>query len=649
MMPFFEVEGPDGKVYEVDAPDADSAVHAIKTIGSAPQSQEPPAATGREQRGLILPFVTDAQGKTTVGVPDILHAPYMAAKRMLTGETTPQTITGADVLALGGIAPTPSVAGLGVAGRPVARAATTTAAEAAPAAARAPVNIADAGVAARNRAVELAGELGVEIPEAAVGGRAKQIVAGSVRDLPVIGDPLVAAAQKATRQLEGRVRGVADELGPSSRAGAGQAVRDEIGGWIETGSGKEAAKLYEPVERIVRDAEAVLDARKIGKQHATQTLDSTRAIVDEIVSLARESKIEPPAIVRRMSAAINSGMGLTYRGLQNLRTQIGDMMSGRITPEPGMDSRALQAIYAGLSKDLEALVQGLGETAYGEAGRKFARRAWEAANAQFAAQIAAKREALAKVVGLKGDAAGEEVIGRIVSYAGAKKGADIVRLHQARSVVGEEAWADMAGAALRGMGQTKDGWSLARWRTEYANLSEPGKLALFGKAHKETLDKVFELGALEERLARIGNPSQSGRLLAVISAPTVAISAPMAFVVSVLGGSLLANALARPATARAVQRTMQAAKAYDSRGSEGARQLLAQSVKMLAAALAAEGEADAGEIERRAADILRKAEAPVRVSTPEEALRLPKGARFIDPDGVQRRNQSPAGPSRQGV
>ena len=116
-----------------------------------------------------------------------------------------------------------------------------------------------------------------------------------------------------------------------------------------------------------------------------------------------------------------------------------------------------------------------------------------------AAAAEGRRETLTKIIGAQADAHGEAIVDRIMAMSTARKGADIARVLQARSAIGPAAWDDVAGSILRTMGQAKDGWSLARWRTDFSRLSPEGRDALFGSgpgSHGETLGKVFGFHAM---------------------------------------------------------------------------------------------------------------------------------------------------------
>ena len=288
-----------------------------------------------------------------------------------------------------------------------------------------------AGVS-RNEALQAADRIGVTVPRgAASDSYAVQAAASMAKELPVIGTKLVKAGRKALGQLESTVAGVADDLGSGSTLTAGYALKDDITNWLKTVSKDEADAIFEPVTALVKNARG--------------PLSRTGVAARDLIKRAEASGLKPPAIVEELKTAL--GKDMSYEAMQYLRTQIGDRMSGQIAPEAGMSKRALKAIYASLSQDIEFIV---GKTA-GEKGKA----AWAQANDQFRTQIASRRDALSKIVGSDGAATPESIVSSLITMAGAKKGADIGRLQAAKETVGQQSWDDLASATVGQMGRDK--------------------------------------------------------------------------------------------------------------------------------------------------------------------------------------------------
>lgn len=387
--------------------------------------------------------------------------------------------------------------------------------------------------------------LGLEIPRAAATDSlvAKQM-SGALSVVPGVGSPIVKSAQKATADLDARVQGLVNDLGGATPQEAGQAVKHDAVGWMKDGSKREGTEIYRDVEALMVGAEG--------------PLTKTKEAVNDIVQVAAESRLPPPQIVRIISDAVNDPNGLSYEGLQNLRTQVGDMLSGKIAPEPGMSARALRHIYGSLSDDLRDMARSAGANAVSKRNAKKggARgvEIWDEANARFQTEIVEKREALSRLVGLQADAAPEAVVATLARMAGSKGGADAGRLQQALAVMTPETRRDLGAAVIAQLGRDKDGFSPAKFRTAYeGNLSPVGKQLLFpDKAHRQALDDIATVSKSFEQLQRLGNPSGTGRVAGLLTAAGGAVSAPLTTIGLAVGGYTLSRLLAKPVTARKV-------------------------------------------------------------------------------------------------
>ncbi|MDH4981465.1 hypothetical protein [Hyphomicrobium sp. D-2] len=383
-----------------------------------------------------------------------------------------------------------------------------------------------AGVGSREAALQAAERIGVDVPRAAAGGYVARSTGAALRDVPVVGDPLVKASERALVQIEGVANKVADDLGGSSTLSAGYAAKDAITGWIEAGSKADAAEIYAPVRALISDTKG--------------PLTSASFVAQQIRSHAEEIGLKAPSVVQEIERAAAMGER-SFDQIQRLRTEIGDRMSGAIVPEPGQNEKALKALYGALSEDLDGLAAKAGDKA---------KAAWSQANDVFRRQIADKRKKLVKIVDVDGEANAETVAQRLTQMAAAKRGADIERLRAARETMGDDAWGELGSAVVANMGRSKDGFSLARFRTDYAKLSGDGKALLFTPEHRQALDDIATVSKSFEQLDRLANHSRTAVSGSIFGAGYAAITSPMQVLASMLGGRALATVLARPATAK---------------------------------------------------------------------------------------------------
>lgn len=574
-------------------------------------------------RGTLLPFVEtmgpDGQRRQGLGLPEVIAGPAQAADRLLTEPPLPGTGQNA---AAAPDALQASQMGIGSVRTTATREFTNEARALAnqmgpPAPVQGPVRAPPVPVESVG---DVAARAGVDLPRAAVGGQGTRAVAGTVRELPFVGAPLVKAANRATEQMEAGIGRVADDLGPSSRVGAGQAARDSIVDWVERRSSDDMARAYDDLDNLINPATAVPLSRTQAAVKALRDSDVASATRDgqAAINLVREAIARP---------------GMTYDGIKGLRTSIGNRLSGDID-DSGISNRALQSLYGALSEDLRFAVGRAGTGKKG-GGAGPALAAFERANAR-ASEIFEQRTALTKIIGRQADAPGEAVADRILAMAGARRGGDIERIGLARRVMDPAAWDDLAGSIVRQMGRHNDEFSLARWHTEYTKLSDAGRTALFGSgrgSHRAALDDIAQLAKYAKELQKYGNPSQSGRFASLVAAPAWVFAHPASFITAVTAGRFAANYLAKPVTAQAAAQALKAAKALHRQPSSlGRHQAFVASVKAMAAAM---GE-DPAEVEAR---LLENMPAP----SPRAPASIDASVPSVEPQPLN----AMAGPDRQ--
>lgn len=459
----------------------------------------------------------------------------------------------------------------------------------------------------RDELLEAAGRVNVPVPRAvASDSDAVRRLAGGVGEVPILGTPIPKSVNRGVEAIgeaaETTARGYGSASGPLN---AGEAAAQGMMAWIKGGSQAVDRRLYDRVDRLVNP-------------NITRQLAETRT---EVQSLIREMQVSGGDAHRRaielVSDAIGRPAGLNYEGLKRLRTEIGARISGDIVPEAGTSMEALKRLYGALTVDLGVLI--------GSAGGQRASQAFNLANSVHR-QIAERRQDLARIVGAQGDVAPERVFERLLTMAQSRNGADFGRLEQARKAMGQAAWGEVASAAVARMGRdTQGAFSPQRFITAYGKMSDNGKNALFGRSRgaglRQALDDIQTVSERFAQLQRMGNPSGTGRVVSVGGLGTAAAGmfvSPMAALTPLIGTSAVALALSRPATAKAVSRWANAYLTAATSNTQGAMAVLTQASRQLAEAL--DGEEGASP----------------RPQTFEQALKLQKGTRFTDPNGVER-------------
>lgn len=408
---------------------------------------------------------------------------------------------------------------------------------------------------------EAADKLDVKIPAvAAYGdstlGQGVQNLAGKITTVPFVGAPLTKATRAALDDLEGAAdtvtskylqKGNAPLPSPEDAAPApvGDTVKSSLTSWIKGKGSQDSPQLLERVYKTV-------DQRV--PNNITSPLPNTTAAVQRLLAKDTESfsDVSAPAIAQ-VTAAINEPAGLSFKGMKDLRTNIGAMIDDGLLPNAGTVKPALKQIYAGLTADLDATVAAL--------GGKGAVRAWDFAES-VARRVADRREQLAKIIGSDGTMNAEGVVDRLVRYAGSQSTADLEKLTLARKTMGDT-WDDVSASAIQRLGRNQaNDFDLGQFTKRYEALSTKGRNVLFASTAKrdlkDDLDALSVLGTKFKMLQSYLNHSGTGGTVSVLGAMTAVANGGMAGIGAVLasavGGNGVARWLARPANLKATVR-----------------------------------------------------------------------------------------------
>lgn len=386
-----------------------------------------------------------------------------------------------------------------------------------------------------------ANRLGVDVPRfVATDSMATQRAAQGLRNIPFAGDPIVSSAQRLSDDLGQAADNIVTGMGSGDRVLAGQTAGTGIRDWI-TGRSRDAVKkAYDAVDDAV-------DATVTGD------LGSTRNVIADILAKRQNAQITGDSKAVNLVVDAVQSRGLNYQGIKDLRSSIGEMQSGGILPE-GMSGSELKRIYGALTDDMRDIVKAGGS----ERGVQL----WERAN-RFNAQIARRREELAKIIGKDASAAPEQVFDRIFSMASDKGGGNINRLIQARKAIGDDDWREVGSAVIARMGRDgSDNFSPNRFVTAWGKMSDGGKAALFpDKAHRRALDDLFTVSTKAgPAQSMFANPSGTAQNIGFAGLGVSAFMNLPTTLGTILGGRVLASTLSQPATATSMARM---AKVYN--------------------------------------------------------------------------------------
>jgi hypothetical protein len=412
-----------------------------------------------------------------------------------------------------------------------------------------------AGQAAR----EAADNLGVELPRGATSDNmlVRRATEGALR-VPYAGDPLIEAGQRATQQVGQAALRTADDIagggavGASGRLSAGEAARQSIENWIR---GAPAANPNGSRAMVDQAYDAVRNA--MTNPGATTTLDNTARVAQQIASERAAARMGDSPAVRQILDAATDPQGLTFQGIQTLRRSIGEALNGGVLPAE-ISEAEMKLIYGALSSDLARAVQ--------NGGGQNALAAFQNAN-RLAEEVARRREQLAAIIGVNRNnpASGEQVFDRILAMASERSAANLRRLYEARRAMEPADWQDVAGTIVQRIGRDQEGnWTPNLWRTAWGNISEEGRTLLFGpanSAHRRALDDIATISSrMVENTRLFGNTSGTSNMTGAAALGAGLMGNTLSTLAGLVGGRMLGNWLAQPATASSTANWMRAAQ-----------------------------------------------------------------------------------------
>jgi hypothetical protein len=414
---------------------------------------------------------------------------------------------------------------------------------------------------------EDAARVGVDLPRAAATSTeamdsARSRLAGGISEVPFVGSPLVRASRNAMEQMDQAATRIAGEYagGPTTAAKAGEAVEESIGDWISRRSARELSGKYEAIDKAIDPKKTfrLPDTTEAVKKLTQIDYDSASSVFKSAIDDVRE--------------AISRPEGLTFAGLRQLRTNIGAQLGDSLRPNAGTSEPALKMLYGALSRDLVIAASSAGK------GRKVnLTRDWNDANAA-ASEIIRRRERLERVIGKGASRSPESVAEAIIDMAGTTRSGHINLLREVRKAVDDDAWKEIAGAAVHRLGRNQaNEWSPSQFFKRYSALSDDGRRMLFGAAETPNLYGELEsLARVAEKykaLEKFGNPSGTGRvntILASLGAGAAAIMEPMTLLATAFpvgAANMLARSFAKPVQVRQISQSL--SDIYDSIRSGG--------------------------------------------------------------------------------
>jgi hypothetical protein len=404
-------------------------------------------------------------------------------------------------------------------------------------------------------AVQAATRLGVDVPKAITTEQPLTRFSGqAVARLPG-GGPLQEAIPESITGLEQKVQDIAKQAGgTTSQAVTGEEFRQAV-----AGEGPYATTGFKPQQKDItgRAYDAIEKLINPGQRHPlTETLNTAQDIINRrgAGALAGEGS------AAQVMEGITRPDGLTYSGIKDLRSNIGEMLQNKTFPE-GFSEAELRRLYGSLSDDLRSAVA---------TGGPRASAAFERANGIAERFFDWKKLLEGKILG-PSTRSGEGITQAILRMA--QEGGDEKGLAIARTSVPPDVWKNVASTAISQLGKNRVGvWTPAQFLSDYRSLSQVGRQVLFGGAGSgQVIPQLSDLAKVSDAFKEAGKlanvsgtaghnefwtavTSLMGGIAAVPALGPKALAAPVVAIGGMLGNNLMARALSTPATLSSIGR-----------------------------------------------------------------------------------------------
>lgn len=389
--------------------------------------------------------------------------------------------------------------------------------------------------------------------------------------------------------------------GSTSAEQAGNTAREAINAEAKPKTGLLAQRVSDAYDKVDAHVDPL----------ATRDLSETRKVADEIQTRfdatkgsSGSAKVDNPSIKAVLEAATDP-KGVTYQGLKDLRSRVGEMLEqGSSIAETGVSDKELRGLYKGLTADLEGHIK----TAGGARGLQM----WKRANVM--ARVASeRRETLGKILGA--NRSDEGIFGAIERMAGSTNSADASTLALAKKSIPADEWNEVASTVASRLGRVKTDtgthFDPGKFVKDYDKISERGKSLLFGDQQRlrKALDSISDLSKFTEPVSHPGP-------LAHLATAAIALehgggegglfSKVAKITGAVMGMKVIGSMLSKPATAESVAKWMQGYKLATLKPTKGNVMLFDRLSEGLANDAAKEDRENIGAGASKAADLAKK-------------------------------------------
>jgi len=349
------------------------------------------------------------------------------------------------------------------------------------------------GPAGKTLTQEAAERLGPEVSEKAprfITSEAptQGVAAAGLRAIPVVGEKIGESSEGLNKALGDKILSIAN----SSQAApeiAGGKIRAGVNKWIGEDSANYISGLYDDITKTFDDQNFKLGFPSGAR--ANHPLNATSKVFNDMAEFNLEKGAEPGEEINSAMNIVKSALdrkgGLTFKGLQGLRQDVGDLLNSQEIIADKVKQRQLKQLYGGLSEDLKkaALKEG-GMEGY-QAFRK-AENEFKLANA--------KRGLLRKITGVGENVSDEVVLNNLVNTVAKDRG-DLRRLSLVKETLKPNDWNQVVSNMVHKLGYQDDnlgkGFSPAKFLTAYSKMAPKARDIMFGapgSGYRQNIDDI---------------------------------------------------------------------------------------------------------------------------------------------------------------
>lgn len=446
---------------------------------------------------------------------------------------------------------------------------------------------------ARDEVIAAAQRQGVDLPVAVASDSPSVQQAGKIAtNIPIAGQPLRGASQRAIDQLDDAATNTQAAYGQGSVPIAGASTRRGIDAALQPGAqashdaglalqgGAQTRDIWRSMPMKARVDALYARVDDLVNPTTIAPITNTRNIANQIAARRVNAGRGSSGHVEELQEAL-SRPGMNYEGIKDLRQYYGEMIKDPRNIPHGMSNEEVKQIYGALSSDMRIVIA--------RAGGPEGLRAYDRAERVFKRWAEIRKD----LSGLTKGSSDEEIFGTIAAAAGSTTRADEQLLRRVRASVGPENWGEVSSAVISRMGRDADGnFSPDRFLTAYGKLSETGRNTLFRSAghasHAEALDDIATISRKFKQLNQYANPSGTGQTVVGTGFVTGAWAEPVTAVTTFLTAGGVATVLSRPATSRSMAAWSRAYHRAVTQNTPGAVQGYENASKIFAASVGTE-------------------------------------------------------------